>query len=85
MKTKIKIKTKKKPLRLKHKIALFLVYLVLFGALSSMVDYYGYDLVNPWIFVIFSVIGAAWATLAHANSRKKTKADELAADVEEIL
>ncbi|WP_297486233.1 hypothetical protein [Sulfurimonas sp.] len=81
----MKTKTKKKPLRLKHKIALFLVYLVLFAALSSMVDYYAYDLINPWIFVILSVIGAAWATVAHANSRQKTKADELAADVEEIL
>ena len=84
MKTK-QTKTKKKPLHLKHIIALFSVYLVLFAALSSMVDYYAYDLINPWIFVILSVVGAAWATAVHANSRQKTKADELAADIEEIL
>ncbi len=83
MKTKNTLK--KKPSRLKHIIALFLVYLVLFTALSSMVDYYAYDLINPWIFVILSLVGAAWAAVVHANSRQKTKADELAADVEEIL
>ena len=79
------MKTKKRSFHIKHIIALFSVYLVLFGALSSMVDYYAYDLINPWIFVIFSVVGAAWATAVHANIRQKTKADELAADVEKIL
>ena len=72
-------------MKLKHKIALFIVYLILFGALSSMVDYYAYDMINPWIFVILSFIGAVWATVVHANSRQKSKADELAKDIEEIL
>ena len=72
-------------MKLKHKIALFIVYLILFGALSSMVDYYAYDMINPWIFVILSFIGAVWATIVHANSRQKSKADELAKDIEEIL
>ena len=81
----MKSKKKKKTLNLKHKIALFLVYLLLFGTLSAMVDYYAYDLINPWIFVILSAIGAVWATLAHTKSREKTKADELAHDIEEII
>ncbi len=72
-------------MKLKHKIALFIVYLILFGALSSMVDYYAYDMINPWIFVVLSFIGAVWATIVHANSRQKSKADELAKDIEEIL
>jgi Flp pilus assembly protein TadB len=72
-------------MKLKHKIALFLVYFVLFGTLSAMIDYYAYDLINPWIFVILSFIGAVWATVVHAKSRVKTKADELAHDIEEII
>jgi len=76
---------KKKTMKLKHKIALFLVYFVLFGTLSAMIDYYAYDLINPWIFVILSFIGAVWATVVHAKSRAKTKADELAHDIEEII
>ena len=71
-------------MKLKHKIALFIVYLILFGALSAMVDYYAYDIINPWIFVVLSFIGAVWATVVHANSRQKSKVDELAEDIEEI-
>jgi len=81
----MKLKKKKKTLHLKHKIALFLVYFILFGTLSAMVDYYAYDLINPWIFVILSAVGAVWATLVHAKSKEKTKADELAHDIEEII
>ena len=72
-------------MKLKHKIALFIVYFTLFGTLSSMVDYYAYDMINPWVFVILSLIGAIWATAVHANSRQKSKADELAKDIEEII
>jgi Flp pilus assembly protein TadB len=81
----MKLKKKKKTLNLKHKIALFLVYFVLFGTLSALIDYYAYDLINPLIFIILSFIGAAWATMAHANSKQKSKADELAKEIEEIL
>ncbi|HFU76916.1 MAG TPA: hypothetical protein ENK68_00230 [Epsilonproteobacteria bacterium] len=76
---------KKNTLHLKHKIALFAIYLVLFATLSAMVDYYAYDLLNPWIVVIVSVVSAAWATLVHVQSREKTKADELAHELEEII
>ena len=79
------MKKKKKSLHLKHKIALFIVYFILFGVLSAMVDYYAYDFLNPWIFVLISFVGAVIATVLHVNSRQKTKADELAEDVEEII
>lgn len=72
-------------MRLKHKIALFVVYLTLFSALSAMVDYYAYDILNPWIFIFISFVLAIGATLIHARSHKKSKADELAKDVEKIL
>ncbi|WP_294951235.1 hypothetical protein [Sulfurovum sp.] len=72
-------------MKLKHKIALFTVYFVLFIALTAMIDYYAYDIINPWIFIVLSFLGAVGATLAHAKSREKTKADELAHDLEEIL
>ncbi len=72
-------------MKLKHKIALCIVYLILFGALSSMVDYYAYDMINPWVFVVLSFFGALWVTIVHVNNRKKSKVDELAKDIEEIL
>ncbi|SFV68775.1 hypothetical protein MNB_SV-10-1081 [hydrothermal vent metagenome] len=72
-------------MKLKHKLALFTVYFVLFIALTAMIDYYAYDIINPWIFIVLSFLGAVGATLAHAKSHEKTKADELAHDLEEIL
>jgi len=72
-------------MKLKHKIALFTVYFILFVALTAMIDYYAYDMISPWIFIIISTLGALWATVAHAKSHQKTKADELAHDIEEIL
>ena len=72
-------------MKLKHKIALFAVYFVLFMALTAMVDYYALDAISPWVFIMISAVGAVWATLAHAKSHQKTKADELARDIEEIL
>jgi len=71
--------------RLKHKIALFTVYFVLFIALTAMIDYYAYDMINPWIFIVLSFAGAAWATMVHLKSREKGKVDELAKDIEEIV
>jgi len=78
-------KKKKRTLKIKHKIALFIVYFILFGTLSAMADYYAYDLINPWIFIVVSFLGALWATLEHSKSRQKTKADELAHTIEEVL
>ena len=72
-------------MKLKHKIALFSVYLILFLALSAMVDYYAYDMISPWIFVLLSFFGAVWATMLHVKSRQKSKADELAKEIEKIL
>ena len=76
---------KRRKTSLKHKIALFTVYFVLFIALTAMIDYYAYDLINPWIFILLSFAGAVWATLVHVKSKEKSKADELARDLEEIL
>ena len=72
-------------MKLKRKISLFVVYFVLFIALTAMVDYYAYDMINPWIFIILSFVGAVWAVSAHAKSHQKSKADELAHEIEEIL
>jgi hypothetical protein len=72
-------------MKIKHKIALFLVYFILFGTLSALIDYYAYYFINPWILVGLSFVGAVWATVVHAKSKEKTKADELAEEIEEIL
>jgi F0F1-type ATP synthase assembly protein I len=72
-------------MKLKHKIALFAVYFTLFIALTAMIDYYAYDTISPWVFIVISIVGAFWATLTHAKSHQKTKADELAHDIEKIL
>ncbi len=69
----------------KHKITLFIVYLILFTAIFGMIDYYAYDILNPWIFLGLSLISAAWATYTHVKHHQKTKADEIAKDIEEIL
>jgi len=68
-----------------HKIALFFVYLILFLAIFGMIDYYAYDILNPWIFILASFGAAVWATAVHARKHTKTKADELARDIEKIL
>ena len=72
-------------MKLKRKISLFFVYFVLFIALTAMIDYYAYDTISPWVFIVISTVGALWATLTHAKSHQKTKADELAHNIEEIL
>ncbi len=79
------MKMKKKKITFKHKAALFSVYFVLFIAITAMIDYYAYDLINPWLFVIASLIGALWATKVHLKNREKSKVDELAHDLEEIV
>ena len=76
---------KKRKISLKHKIALFTVYFVLFITLTAMIDYYAYDLINPLIFIILSFIAALWAAAIHVKSKEKSKVDELAHDLEEIV
>jgi len=72
-------------MKLKRKISLFIVYFVLFIILGAMIDYYAYYTISPWVFIVMSAIGALLATVAHAKSHQKTKADEWAHDIEEIL
>ncbi len=72
-------------MKLKHKISLFFVYLLLFLALTSMIDYYAYDILNPWIFISFSVVAAVIVTYLHIKNRARSRADEIAKEIEEIL
>ena len=78
-------KSRRKRISTKHFWALLAVYFVLFATLGAMIDYYAYDLLSPWIFVSLSLAGAVWAAWVHVGKREKTKADELAHDLEEIL
>jgi len=71
--------------KLKHKFALFVVYFILFLAITAMIDYYAYDGIPPWIFITISFVGAVISAQIHAKSKQKTKADELARDLEEII
>ena len=72
-------------MKLKHTFALFVVYFILFLAITAMIDYYAYDEIPPWIFMTISFIGALTSALIHAKSKQKSKADELAKDLEEII
>ena len=72
-------------MRLKHKIVPFTLYFILFLALGAMIDYYAYDLLNPWIFIVLSFVAALWVTALHAKSRQKSRVDELAHEIEEVL
>jgi len=79
-------KTKKQyTMKTGYKITLFFVYLILFLAIFAMIDYYVYDILNPWIFVIASFVSALWATIIHIKKHKKTKADEITKEIEKIL
>ena len=69
----------------KHKVALFCVYLVLFLSIFGMIDYYAYDILNPAIFIGLSIISALMSTYYHVKHHQKTKADEIAQELEEIL
>ncbi len=72
-------------MKTKHKIALFIVYFILFLTITAMIDYYAYDIINPWIFVVLSLIASLWAVKAHSKSHQKSKIDEWSKEVEEIL
>ena len=72
-------------MKLKHKFALFIVYFILFLAITAMIDYYAYDEIPPWIFIIISFVAAVISAQIHAKSKQKTKADELAKELEEII
>jgi len=72
-------------MKLKHKVVAFTLYFILFLALGAMVDYYAYDILNPWIFIVLSFAAALWVTKVHAKSRQKSRVDELAEEIEEVL
>jgi len=69
----------------KHKIALFLVYFTLFLAILSIIDYYGYYIIPASIVFGMSFFFALLASYFHVKSKEKTKADELAKEIEEII
>ena len=72
-------------MKLKHKVVAFTLYFILFLALGAMVDYYAYDILNPWVFIVLSFVAALWVTNMHAKSRQKSRVDELAEEIEEVL
>ncbi len=76
---------KRRNLKTKHKIALFLVYFILFIAIFSMIDYYGNYIIPASAVFAISFFAALISAVIHAKSKTKTKADELAKEVEEII
>jgi len=72
-------------MKLRHQIALFVVYFLLFLIISAMIDYYAYDIIDPWIFVVLSLFASLWATKIHSKSHHKSKIDDWSKEVEEIL
>jgi len=69
----------------KHTIALFIVYFILFMAITALIDYYAYNVISPIYLVAFSIVASAISTYFHRKSKIKTQADEVAKEIEEIL
>ena len=69
----------------KHTIALFIVYFIVFLTATALIDYYAYNAFSPKYLVPFSIVASIIATYFHKKSRKKTQADEIAKEIEEIL
>ena len=76
---------KKKKSNLKYLIALYIVYFIIFFTASALLDYYAYLTLDAKVLLTISIVCAALATLLHHRYRIKTKADELAKEIEEIL
>ncbi len=81
----MKKKQKTKNISLKKKIAYFIAYLSLFLAIFGMIDYYAYDILNPWFFISVSFISAFFATYLHLKSHSKSQIDVIEKEIEEIL
>lgn len=72
-------------MKFKHKIALFIAYLVLFLAITAMIDYYAYDIISPLLFVSLSLIAAIISTYIHIKNKEKSQIDVIAKEIEEII
>ena len=72
-------------MKLKHKIALFIVYLLIFFTSAALINFYAYLTLDGRLLFAASVLLALIATYMHHRYRVKTKADELAQELEEIL
>jgi len=72
-------------MKLKHKIALFIVYLLIFFTSAALINYYAYLTLDGRLLFTGSVVLALIATYLHNRYHIKTKADELAKEIEEIL
>ncbi len=69
----------------KHKIALFIIYLMIFFTSAALINFYAYLTLDGRILFAGSVLLALIATYLHNRYHIKTKADELAEKIEEIL
>jgi Flp pilus assembly protein TadB len=72
-------------MKLKHKIALFIAYFVLFLVCFALIDYYAYWIISPKIIITVSLIASAISTYIHIKRRERSQIDELAKKIEEIL
>jgi len=71
--------------RSSYKLALFIIYFIIFLTSFSLINYYAYSSFNPKLLILFSLIFSIFATYFHLKQRQKTKADELAKEIERIL
>jgi len=77
--------THKKKTRFKHLFALFVIYFIIFFTGAALVNYYAYLTLDGRLLFTGSVVLALIATYLHNRYHIKTKADELAKEIEEIL
>ncbi|RUM71791.1 MAG: hypothetical protein DSZ10_06095 [Sulfurovum sp.] len=72
-------------MKLKHKIALFVIYFLIFFVSAALINYYAYLTLDGRVLLAGSLVLALVATYLHNQYHIKTKADELAKELEEIL
>ena len=59
----------------KHKVAVFSIYLIIFLSIIAWLDYYAYDVYNPLLGVLISLVLAFIATFLH--TRRGGREDEI--------
>ena len=62
----------------KYKVIMFSIYLLVFLAIFTWLDYYAYEFYNPLPFIILSLLLAIVATYLHIKRGKRSEVDELA-------
>jgi len=80
-----KANSRRKGMNIKHLTALYIIYFLIFFVSAALINYYAYLTLDGRVLLAGSLVLALVATYLHNQYHIKTKADELAKELEEIL